>query len=133
MSDDTGFVRTGPGKVAPVLSPDQAADLPGVSVVDPVDEELGTVADVFVNPGDDQPQWVAVAMEEGRFVVPLDGAEFDGEGLRIRYPRELVIEGPEVAGDALDPDAQAELYAHYGITDADLRDDTGWASDRPDT
>ncbi len=116
-----------------MLSPDQAADLPGVPVLDPVDEELGTVAEVFVDAGDDQPQWVAVAMEEGRFVVPLDGAQFDGEGLRIRYPREIVIEAPEVERETLDPDVQAELYAHYGITDADLRDDTGWASDRPDT
>jgi hypothetical protein len=122
------------GKAGVVLSPDQAAELPGVPVLDPVDEELGTVEEVYLDAGDDQPQWVAVAMEEGRAVVPLDGAEFDGEGLRIRYPRELVIEAVDVhvAGAAIDPDAQAALYAHYGITDSDLRDDTGWASDRPD-
>jgi len=116
-----------------VLSPDQAADLPGVAVLDPADEELGTVDEVFLDAGDDQPQWVAVLMEEGRFVVPLVGAEFDGEGLRVGYPRDLVIEAPEVGGETIGPDAQTELYAHYGLTDADLRDDTGWASDRPDT
>lgn len=115
-----------------MLSPEQAAELTGATVFDNADEELGAVEDVFLNPADDQPAWAAVALEDRRVVVPLLDVDFDGTEIRIPYPFDLIVEAPEApAAGAVDPDTQAALLEHYGISDADLRDDTGFSADRP--
>jgi hypothetical protein len=114
-----------------MLSPDDAAALEGATVFDPADEEVGILADLYLDAGDDQPAWASVDREGRRVMVPLDGAERDGETLRVRYDLAVIAEAPEAGGDALGPDAQRALLAHYGLTDADLRDDSGWATDRP--
>lgn len=115
-----------------MLSPEQVAELPGAIVFDDADEELGAVEDVLPNPGDDEPAWAAVALEDRRVVVPLLGADFDGTEVRVPYGHDLIAEAPGVPeGDTIDPDTQTALYEHYRLTDADFRDDTGPAADRP--
>jgi PRC-barrel domain len=114
-----------------MLSPADAEALAGATVFDPADEEVGTVAELYLDAGDDQPAWAAVEREGRRMLVPLDGAARDGDTLRVRYDLAVIDEAPEARGDALDARAQHALLAHYGLTDADLRDDSGWATDRP--
>jgi PRC-barrel domain len=114
-----------------MLSPDDVAALEGATVFDPADEEVGTLADLYLDAGDDQPAWASVEREGRRVMVPLDGAERDGDTLRVRYDLAVIAEAPDAGGEALDPDEQRVLLAHYGLTDADLRDDSGWATDRP--
>ena len=101
-----------------MLSPDDAAVLPGATVFDPADEEIGTVAEVYPGVGDDHPAWAAVEREGYRVLVPLDGARRDGDALRVRYDRTVVEEAPEPAGGAPDDDLRHELLAHYGLPDA---------------
>ena len=101
-----------------MLSPDDAATLPGVTVFDPADEEIGTVAEVYLDGGDPQPAWAAVERQGYRVLVPLDGARRDADGLRVRYDRTVVEEAPEPAGDHLGADLRRALRAHYGLTDA---------------
>lgn len=115
-----------------MLTPDQAAELPGTPAFDAHGRELGTVEDVFLNTGDDVPAWAVVALAGRRVAIPLDGAGAGEEGLTVRYDRDLVAGAPEAHGEALDSDQQEALYAHYGISDADLRDDTGYSVERPD-
>jgi hypothetical protein len=114
-----------------MLSPDDAAALEGATVFDPADEEVGTLADLYLDAGDNQPAWASVDREGRRVMVPLDGAERDGDTLRVRYDLAVIEEAPDAGGDALDAGQQHALLAHYGLTDADLRDDSGWATDRP--
>jgi len=100
------------------------AELPGRRLVDPEGRELGTVDDVFSHAAMDQAAWAVVELEGARRLVPLDGAQDDGDALRVRFDRATVASAPAPEGDAVRPDAA--LYAHFGLSDAELRDDTGF-------
>lgn len=115
-----------------MLTPEEAAELEGATVVDAERQEVGALEEVFLYPGDDQPAFAVVSADDRRVVVPLDGAEIEGDEVRVRYPRALVLRAPAPAGETLDPALQEDVYAHYGISDAELRDDTGWSTDRPE-
>lgn len=112
-----------------MLSPEQADEIKGQALLDHDDNELGPIDEVFLNPGDDTPAWAAVQHEGHRLVVPLDGAQLEEEGVRVRYSADQIAGAPESDGEALDPDLQDRLYEHYGISDATLRDDDGFATE----
>jgi sporulation protein YlmC with PRC-barrel domain len=103
--------------------------LPGKAVVDGDGTEIGSVDDVFAySASSDAPAWAAVLVEGSRKAVPLVDAELGEDGsIRVPYKRSLVASGPTVEGDQLD--ASAQLYEHYGLSDAAVRDDTGNPAD----
>jgi len=111
-----------------MLTRDQAAGLAGRTLTDRDGEPLGTVAELYPGAGDDMPAWAAVDIDGGRRPVPLDGAEPAAGGARVRFRREEVAAAPAVEGDALATDVLARLHAHYGVTDAELRDDSGFST-----
>jgi len=103
--------------------------LPGKAVVGGDGTEIGSVDDVFAySASSDAPAWAAVLVDGSRKAVPLIDAELGEDGaIRVPYNRSLVASGPTVQGDQLDTSEQ--LYTHYGITDAEMRDDTGNPAD----
>ena len=121
-----------------MLDEDQIAELRGQTLLDASEQEIGTVEEIYLVPGDDQPAFVAVSAGGRRVVVPLDEAEFSGGQITVRYDRELIEGAPESDADALDPELEQAVYGHYGISDADIRDDTGFSAaaesrDQPDS
>ena len=102
------------------------AELPGRRVVDPTGQELGTIDDVYSHSAMNEPAWAVVELEGARRLVPLDGADEQGDAIRVRFDRATVASAPEPEGDALR--AGPELYAHFGLTDAEVRDDSGFPS-----
>jgi stress response protein YsnF len=82
-------------------------------------DKLGTVEHFFVDDRTGAPTWVAVAT--GLFgtrhsIVPAADATFDETaGLRLPVTSEAVKSAPQVAGDHLTPDDEAELRRHYGV------------------
>src|SRR5687768_9806722 len=82
-------------------------------------DKLGTVEHFFVDDRTGAPTWVAVAT--GLFgtrhsIVPAADATFDeAAGLRLPVTSEAVKSAPQVAGDHLTPDDEAELRRHYGV------------------
>jgi hypothetical protein len=100
-------------------------ELAGRRLVDPDGEELGTVDDVFSHAAMDQAAWAVVVLDGARRLVPLDGADdAQGGALRVRFDRATVASAPVAEDDAVRPDEA--LYAHFGLSDAAVRDDTGF-------
>ena len=121
-----------------MLDEDQMAELRGQTLLDVSEQEIGPVEEVFLVPGDDQPAFVAVSAGGRRVVVPLDEADVSDGRITVRYDRELIEGAPEADADALDPELEQAVYGHYGISDADIRDDTGFSAraesrDQPDS
>jgi len=89
----------------------------GRTVRDSSGEELGTIAEIYLD-SDDRPAWASV--KRGRFrasetLVPLDQAhDADGE-LHLPFDRERFDAAPDVDPDvALEPDEERLLHEHYG-------------------
>ncbi len=121
-----------------MLDEDQVAELRGQTLLDVSEQEVGKVEEVFLVPGDDQPAFAAVSLEGRRVIVPLDEADITGGQITVRYDREAIEGAPETDADALDPGLEQAVFAHYGISDADIRDDSGFSAaresrDQPET
>ncbi len=110
-----------------MLDESTLAELPGRRLLDSEGRDLGAVEDVFSHAAVDQPAWAVVQLEGARRLVPLDGAREEGDALRVRFDAATVASGPVAEGDAVRPDAA--LYAHFGLSDAEVRDDTGFPVD----
>jgi len=106
-----------------MLSQNDLADLPGKAVAGTGGDEIGTIEDVFAYSSTDTPAWAAISIDGALRPLPLVDAELSGEGLTVPYDRDQVAAAPEADPDALT--TSRELYDHYGLTDAELRDDTG--------
>jgi sporulation protein YlmC with PRC-barrel domain len=107
-----------------MLDETKLTELPGRRLVDRDGQDLGTVDDVFSHTAMDQAAWAVVVLDGARRLVPLHGATEDGEALRVDVARDVVASAPVAEGDAVRPDAG--LYAHFGLSDAEVRDDTGF-------
>ncbi len=117
---------------------DQIAELRGQTLLDVSEQEVGRVEEIFLVPGDDQPAFAAVSLEGRRVVVPLDEADISDGRITVRYDREAIEGAPEADGEALDPELERAVFAHYGISDSDIRDDSGFSAraesrDQPDS
>jgi hypothetical protein len=98
---------------------DDIDGLKGTTVVDADGHKLGTVGHVFLS-DDDLPHWVS--LHTGLFgiresLAPLDGAELEGEVVRLSVTRAVVKEAPHIHPEHhLWPSEEAALYQHYGLT-----------------
>lgn len=106
----------------------QTVALHGGSVTGPDGERLGTLRDVFLDGSSGLPSWALVAVGRLRTAerfVPLDGAEVDGDTLRVPYGRDLVRAAPRIDDDGgrLAPEEESLLLRHYGFGPGDASAD----------
>jgi hypothetical protein len=104
------------------------AELPGKPLLDADGSPVGTIDDVFAFAATDLAAWVAVDVGGTRRLVPLEGTRVTGDGVRAGYPRDVIEGAPEGEGDTVRP--SEALYAHFALTDAGLRDDSGFPVDQ---
>jgi len=114
-----------------MLDEDKAAELTGQTLLDSAEQEVGTIEEVFVLPADDQAAFAAVSVGGRTVVVPLDAADLGDDHVTARYELATIEEAPDAPEGTLDPELTEAVYAHYGITDADMRDDTGFGTAPP--
>ena len=94
----------------------------GAEAVDPNNDRIGKVSQVYVDADTDQPTWASV--RTGLFglsetLVPLDNATWDHEQLHITVEKARVKDAPRVDPDAeISPDEQERLYSYYGLMGA---------------
>lgn len=91
----------------------------GADIVGKDGEKIGTLGSVYMDDATGQPEWLAV--KTGLFgrkesFVPIQGADADGDDLRVPYEKNLVKDAPNVdpEGGHLDPPEEEELYRFYG-------------------
>jgi sporulation protein YlmC with PRC-barrel domain len=97
---------------------ERLASLQGAEVYDRMGEKLGKLGQFYTD-HTGQPTWASV--KTGWFglnesLVPLQGAQFEGEGVQLPYDQETVKDAPNVNIDADEPltsEEVASLYRHY--------------------
>ncbi|MDO8212184.1 PRC and DUF2382 domain-containing protein [Conexibacter sp. CPCC 206217] len=94
-------------------------DVAGRTLLDRDGDKLGKVDEVYTDSQGGQPEWALV--QSGLFgtkktFVPLNGAEPDGEDLRVPIDKSQMKDAPHVdAGDELSEAEERQLFEHYGV------------------
>lgn len=92
----------------------------GAEAVDPNNDRIGKVSQIYVDADTDQPTWASV--RTGLFglsesLVPLDNATWDQEQLHVLVEKAQVKDAPRVDPDAeISPEEQERLYRYYGLS-----------------
>jgi len=93
----------------------------GAKAVDTNGDKVGTVDEVYLDRGSEQPEWVTVST--GLFgtrtsFVPISDAELTDGEVRLAYSKDQIKDAPNVDADgALSRDEEQQLYEHYGRGD----------------
>lgn len=99
----------------------------GAKVLDVDGEKIGSVKQVFVGPDGGKPLFVSVAtglFGTSETFVPLRGATFDGEAVRVSYDKARVKNAPRIDADgSLSDDEHDRLWEYYDDDADDERDD----------
>jgi hypothetical protein len=94
-------------------------NLPGAPALGPDGEKIGTIGQIFVDQVSNAPSWATI--RTGLFgrlesFVPLDGATFDGEELRLGFEKSVIRDAPRIDTDvALSPADETALFEYYGM------------------
>lgn len=102
------------------------ADLFDATAYDNAGDKLGGIKEVFLDDNTGKPTFVEVS--HGLFglsssLVPLRGAKFDGEELRLAFAKDLIKDAPDFGSDtALTTADQSRLNEHYGVNAAEYED-----------
>ena len=90
----------------------------GAEVVDAHGVRVGAVEGVYFDDDTGEPTWIGVAagpLGLQRRVAPAEGADLDGDVVRLGVEGELVATAPEVDQDAISAADEQELEQHFGL------------------
>ena len=100
----------------------------GAPVYTSDEQEIGTVDTFFFDNDTGKPEWLAVGkgiLKSKRVLVPLAGASARGSAYYVPYSKDQVQSSPNISGDDISQETEAELYAHYGLPYSEARSDSG--------
>lgn len=85
-------------------------------------DKLGKVGQLYIDERSHEPSWITVStglFGTSQSFVPLEGADFDGDHLRVAYDKDVVKHAPRVDADrVLEPQEEEQLYRHYHMESA---------------
>lgn len=92
----------------------------GSTAYDAAGEKVGRVGQLYLDDQTGRPTWITVSTgllgSGGETFVPLEGASFDGQDLRLAYTKDQIGNAPrEGADEHLDYAQEEELYRYYGL------------------
>src|SRR5690606_13524243 len=91
----------------------------GQPVYDSSGEQIGKIDDVYIDDDTQQPEWLSIdaggMFRSKHFLAPIEGAEFDGDGLKVAFSKDQVSSAPSFDADEISIDEEQELYEHYGL------------------
>jgi uncharacterized protein (TIGR02271 family) len=93
----------------------------GAKAVDANGDKVGTVDEIYLDRGSQEPEWVTVST--GLFgtrtsFVPIGDAQLTDGEVRLSYTKDQIKDAPSVDADgALSSDEERHLYEHYGRGD----------------
>ena len=91
----------------------------GSEAVDPQNDRIGKVSQVYIDQETDRPSWVSVRtglFGSSESLIPLENAQWDADTLHVGYAKDQVKDAPRVDADReLSPEEQEQLYRYYGL------------------
>src|SRR3712207_3705952 len=94
----------------------------GSTAYDAAGDKVGRVGQLYLDDQSGRPSWITVStgfFGTAETFVPLEGAAFDGDDLRLAYSKDTIKNAPRFDTDEhLDQAEEAELYRYYGLGDA---------------
>jgi len=102
-----------------MIETEQIDRIEGSTAYDAAGEKVGRVGQLYLDDQSGAPSWITVST--GLFgtqetFVPLEGASFDGDDLRLAYSKDAIKNAPRYETDEhLDQAEEAELYRYYGL------------------
>jgi PRC-barrel domain len=94
---------------------------------------IGTLADIWIDPGTGEPRWLLIRSRFGshRWLIPLADA-FGADGhVWVAYHRSTVREAPETRSDELTTELAARLDSHYAAARDDAAPPVSLPTPRP--
>ena len=104
-----------------MLDETRLRDLMGRDVIDSEGKSIGNLETFFADRDSGRPEWIGVftgTFRQHHYLVPLEGAEVEGNAIRVPWTKEQVKSAPEYR----DPDAsiseelESQAYRHFGLT-----------------
>lgn len=93
-------------------------DLIGADAYSSDDEKIGSVEQVYLDDQTQEPTWVTIKtglFGTGESFAPLQDASFDGDRVRVAYPKDMVKDAPRISSDgSITHEEEASLYHYYG-------------------
>ena len=105
------------------------ASVRGATVCDRDGDKIGTVDELYFDDATGRPEWMTV--KTGLFgmrttFVPVEGAQPQGDELRVPYEKDRVKDAPNIDPDHdLTQAEEQELYAYYGLAYGEQRSSSG--------
>lgn len=96
----------------------EAMELRGLSVHDVDGTKVGDVVDFYFDAATNEPEWLVVEaglLDHQNAFVPLADIQRDGDALKSPYPKDLILDGPEASGSAIDRKTEQALFEHFHI------------------
>lgn len=93
-------------------------DLIGADVFGSDDDKIGSVGQVYLDDKTQEATWVTI--KTGLFgtsetFAPLQDASFDGDRVRVAYPKDVVKDAPRISSDgSISREEESALYTYYG-------------------
>ena len=101
------------------LEKDRILEHRGKGLCDRDGEKLGTIEEIYLDAGTDQPAWALVStglFGHKRTFVPLRGATESDGALTVPVDKETVKDAPTIEPNGqLTKREEAGLHAHYGL------------------
>ena len=93
-------------------------DLIGADAYGSDEEKIGSVEQVYLDDQTQEPTWVTIKtglFGTGESFAPLQDASFDGDRVRVAYPKDMVKDAPRISSDgSITREEEASLYHYYG-------------------
>lgn len=86
-------------------------------------EEIGEVEEIYAHRSENRPALALVRADTRRVLVPLPEPSLQPGRIDVDWPADKVRQAPEAGGDSLKEGDTDAVFAHFGITDADLTAD----------
>jgi uncharacterized protein (TIGR02271 family) len=92
----------------------------GAPVFDSSGDKIGSVEEIFYDGQSTRPEWIGIGtgfFGTKRVLVPVEGANLQGDGICVAYDKDKVKESPDLDGDEISSQTEQELYRYYGLAE----------------
>jgi uncharacterized protein (TIGR02271 family) len=97
---------------------DQLQQMRGAPVIDSTGDQIGKVEEIFYDVDGGQPEWIGLGtgfFGTKRVLVPVQGAQTQGDGIQVPYEKDHVKGAPDIDHDEISHETERDLYAYYNL------------------